>query len=254
MTDSLQITPTERVWTLTLNRPTAANAFNNELYLGLANTIREGTASKECRAMVLTGAGNSFCAGQDLSEMAPEAIGDEIGFEKLIDALSECDTPIIAAVNGVALGIGVTMLFYVDVAFVSPRARFKCPFLPLGVVPEAASSYTLPLLMGRQKAAEFLYTSRWMDAHEAVQNGLALRVVDDAQLLDEAMQLARSISELPPKAVSATKRLIREPYANAVKRARDAENEAFRERFGSAENREAIAAFFEKRKPDFSSF
>ena len=237
---------------ITFDRPDRKNAFNDIMYRAVAEQLQTAVSDDTVRVIVLTGQGDTFCAGQDLNEMQPVQTDEPIGFDKMLSALIACDKPIIAAVNGMAIGIGVTMLLHVDITLVARGARLKCPFVPLGVVPEAASSFLLPQVIGYQRAMDYLLSARWLDSSEAVALGLAVQELAPDQLLQTATERANAIAALPPAAVRHTKRLLKASAVDAVNLAREREAEAFLERLGTPENQEAIAAFFEKREPDFS--
>jgi enoyl-CoA hydratase/carnithine racemase len=243
----------DAVLLLTMNRPERRNAFNHQLYRALSQALQEARADDDVHVVVVTGSGTSFSAGQDFSEMtdAPPADAGPHGFQTLLDELCGFDKPLIAAVNGVAVGLGMTMLLHCDLVYVADSARMRCPFVTLGVVPEAASSYLLPATIGFQRAAEALYTAEWIDAARAVALGIAARALPDAELLDTALARAREIAAHPPRAVRHTKQLLLATRADAVRAARAREDAAFAERIGSPENIEAITAFFERRPPDF---
>jgi len=157
---TLLIADENQVRTITLNRPGALNAFNEALYDATADALSAAAEDPEIAVVMITGAGRAFSAGQDLAEMQaritdPDFAPGRHGFPGLIDALGAFPKPLICAVNGVGLGIGATILGFADLAFMSSTARLKCPFTSLGVAPEAASSYLLPQLIGRQNAAGF---------------------------------------------------------------------------------------------------
>ncbi len=158
----------------------------------------------------------------------------------------------IAAVNGIGVGIGMTMLLHVDLALIATTARLRAPFVPLGVVPEAAGSLLMPVVMGNQNAALKLYTGDWISADEAVEYGLALRAVEPDQLMTETMDIARRIAKMPVASLSATKRIVVESRIDAVRAARAREDRTFTAMIGQPANMEAITAFLEKREPDFS--
>ena len=159
----------------------------------------------------------------------------------------------IAAVNGIGVGIGMTMLLHVDVAFIASTARLRAPFVPLGVVPEAAGSLLMPVVMGNQRAALKLYTGDWISAEEAVECGLALQVVAPEELMDAAMNLARRIATMPVASLSATKQMVVASRIDAVRAARAREDQIFTKMIGQPANMEAITAFLEKREPDFTN-
>jgi len=236
---------------LTINRPSKKNAFDNTLYRAMARAIEAAQIDTETRVIVITGAGDTFCAGQDFTEMSAQS-GAEHGFPAFMQALIDCDKPIITAVNGVGIGLGLTMLLHTDINYIAEGARLRAPFVTLGVVPEAASSLLLPLVVGQQRAAEILFTARWISAEDSVALGLTFAVVPRHRLLETALAKAREIAANPPEAVRYTKRLLRVWRRQSIADARQREDEAFQQRLGSPENLEAVNAFFEKRPPDFS--
>ena len=235
---------------VTWNRPKQRNAFSQQMWLEGRDTLRELLADDAVRAVVVTGAGVAFSAGQDLGEMT--SADAEHGFPGFMDALCAFDKPLVAAVNGVGVGIGLTMLLHCDIVYVAEEARLRAPFIPLGVVPEAASSYLLPLVVGYQRAAEILYTGDWIDARRAVEIGIATRLLSRADLLPAARATALRIAAGPIGAIRHTKRLLLATRAEQVRAAREREDRAFEVRIGTPENLEAITAFFAKRPPDFS--
>lgn len=216
-------------------RPEVRNAFDTPLYKALSAALSEARDDDAVSVVVVTGGEGAFSAGQDLNEMVriAEAIDAggtyDAGFPYLLDALAAFDKPLIAAVNGVAVGVGFTMLPHCDLVLVSPDARFKVPFAPLGVPPEAASSYLLPVHIGPQVAADVLFTGRWLTADEAVAHGLALRMVEPDRLLAEAIALATDVASHPLGALRAIKRALLASRADAVAAARAHEDAAFQD-------------------------
>lgn len=257
----LKVQDTDRVRLITFARPEALNAFDSALYAATGEALDEGAASDDIAVVVLTGEGRAYSAGQDLAEMgrlgSPEDRGgepaDPHGFDRFITAIESFPKPVVAAVNGLAVGVGLTMLPYCDLVLVSETARFRAPFAPLGVVPEAGSSYTLPATMGTQAAALALFTGEWFDAATAVASGLALRSCAPERLLDEALDLARQIARMPVVSLVETKRLFLAPRLDSARGARTREEAVFARIVGGPANREAIAAFLEKREPDFTN-
>jgi enoyl-CoA hydratase/carnithine racemase len=237
---------------VTWNRPAQRNAFNQAMWLAGRDALVELLDDAAVRAVVVTGAGEAFSAGQDLGEMTVAPTDGAHGFPGFLDALCAFDKPLVAAVNGVGVGIGLTMLLHCDVVYVGEPARLRAPFVPLGVVPEAAASYLLPLIVGWQRAAEVLYTADWIGARRAVELGIASRCYPASELLPAATAVAARIAAGPIGAIRHTKRLLLATRAEQVRAARAREDAAFEERIGTPENLEAITAFFEKRPPDFS--
>lgn len=219
------------VRTLILDRPEALNAFNQELWYALAAALEDAAVDDDVRCVVLTGRGRAFSAGQDLGEMADPSVfeGQEPGYERLMPVLETFPKVLLVAVNGLGVGIGLTILLHCDIALISTEARLKVPFMSLGVTTEAASSLLLPTTMGRQRAAEVLLSEPWISAEQAVADGLALRAVDPEHLMDETMELARHIGSLPLAPLVTTKRLLNEARLDAVRAARTRESAAFAE-------------------------
>lgn len=255
MTVTLQISDDNRVRTLTLNRPDVLNAFNEELYNATAVALRDAATDPDVAVVLLTGAGRAFSAGNDLVEMQrhiTDPAFNEQGshFSDMIEALAELPKPLICAVNGVGVGIGATILGYADLVFMSSTARLKTPFTSLGVAPEAASSYLLPRLMGRQNAAWLLLSSEWVDAVEAHRMGLAWRVCEPDDLLTEARRHAEILASRPIPSLMAVKQTIVEPTRAEIAAATAREIEHFTVLLGAAANADALAEFTGRRGPN----
>lgn len=251
---TLLISDDNRVRTLTLNRPEALNAFNEALYDAAADALRDAAVDPEVAVVVITGSGRGFSAGQDLTEMAarisdPGFVPGRFGFPGLIDALAEFPKPLICAVNGIAVGLGTTILGFADLAFMSSTARLKCPFTSLGVAPEAASSYLLPRLVGRQNAAWMLLSSEWIPAEEALRMGLVFRVCEPDDLLGETRAHAELLATRPIPSLVAVKQAIVEPLRAGISAARDREDGYFAAMMGAQANAEALAEFNRGRSP-----
>ncbi len=254
----LRVEDRARVRTVTLNRPDALNAFNEALYDELAVALQSAAADDDVAVVLLTGAGRAFSAGTDLAEMADRIINPDFvpgthGFPGLLDALEEFDKPLILAINGLGLGIGLTIIGFADLVFMSTDARLKCPFASLGVAPEAASSYLLPRLIGRQNAAWVLMSSEWITASEAFDMGLVWRLCDPTALGDTAYEHAARLAALPISSLRAIKQTMMAPLREGIADARQRENQCFADLMGGPANREALAAFAEGRAPDFTT-
>lgn len=248
----LQIADDNRVRTLTLDRPDALNAFNEALYEATAGAIRAAAVDPEVAVVLLTGNGRAFSAGNDLKEMQARITDPTLAetgshFTSMIDALTEFPKPLICAVNGLGVGIGTTILGYADLVFMSSEARLKCPFTSLGVAPEAASSYLLPQLVGRQNAAWLLMSSEWVTAEEALRMGLVWRVCEPDELLADARRHAEVLASRPIPSLVAVKQTIAEPSRPGIRAATERENTHFAELMGAAANADALAAFTDKR-------
>ncbi len=252
----LQLESRGRVRVLTLDRPKALNAFNDELYDALASALRNAAQDPAVAVVVLTGSGRAFTAGQDLGELSSPPIysdGQRHGFGPFIETLESFPKPLIAAVNGVAVGIGLTLLLHCDLVLVAEQARLRAPFVSLGVTAEAGSTQLLPAAIGWQRAAHLLYTAAWLDAARAVEVGLALRMTPSDVLLDEVFTIADEMASMPIPSLVATKKLLLDARADLVRAARERENLSFASLVGGPANREAIAAFRERREPDFEN-
>jgi enoyl-CoA hydratase/carnithine racemase len=198
---------------LTLARPDRLNAFTGQGYGELRSALERHNADSETRVVILTGKGRAFSVGADRSLLDPHAIGadreragDE--FARLLDVFAAFEKPLFAAVNGLAVGFGATILMYCDVVIFAQTARMRLPFTELGIVPEAGSSALLPARVRWADAMWTVLSSEWIDATEALQMGLAWRVTPDADLHSQAATAAAKIAALDPLAVAATKRLM----------------------------------------------
>jgi enoyl-CoA hydratase/carnithine racemase len=244
-----------RVRVLTLDRPRALNAFNVELYDAVRRALAAAAADPGVATVVITGAGRAFSAGQDLDEMARpprHRDGEPHGFIPFIECVESFPKPLIAAVNGIAVGIGLTLLPHCDLVFIARGARLRAPFVSLGVTAEAGSSALLPQRIGWQNAAHLLYTAGWLEAEQAVEVGLAWRLCEPDKLLDDVLSTAYEIAQMPVDSLVATKTLLLDARLDAVRAARGREDQRFARLVGGPANREALAAFKERRAPDFT--
>jgi enoyl-CoA hydratase/carnithine racemase len=210
----------EAVRTLTLNRPTRLNAFTAASYRRLATLLREAGGDPAVRVVLLRGEGRAFSSGVDLEELSDGSEGGHAlahSFDELIEVLVDLPQPLIAAVHGPAVGFGATILLHCDLVVVADDARLRFPFTSLRTAPEAGSSALLPAAVGLQRAAELLFTSRWISAVEAVELGLALACCPREQLDAEARALAERVAQQPAAAVASVKRLLRAGRAEMVR-------------------------------------
>ncbi len=251
--DGVLVDDADRIRTLVLNRPEQLNAFDQVLCAELTDALRAAGSDDDVHVVVLTGAGRAFSAGTDLVELAEN--GDFRGtpadphrFERLVDALVDFPKPLVCAVNGVAVGIGATLLGFADLVVMADTARLRCPFTSLALVPEAAASVTFPFLLGRQAAAWVLMSSAWVDAAEAKDLGLAWKVVPADDVLDEAVTLAETFAVHPLGSLVATKRLLSATFAPAIAAGRERENAEFDVLLETPESRAAVGAFVAQRK------
>jgi enoyl-CoA hydratase/carnithine racemase len=236
-------------------RPEKKNALTQDMYLAMAQALSAASADRTVRALLIHGQPGVFTAGNDLEDFMlrpPVAADSAVG--RFMQALLDCEKPVVAAVTGAAIGIGVTMLLHCDLVYLGEQARLVLPFVGLGLVPEFASSLLLPQLLGRARAAEKLLLGVPIAAPEAIACGLATAVLPPEEVLAHARQVAERFNVLPPGAVRDTKRLMRAGSSTAIAAAIQAENAIFAARLHGLEAQEALQAFFDKRKPDFSRF
>lgn len=245
----------DRIATITFTRPGKKNAFSGAMYTQLYAALREAEQDATVRVVVVTGEGADFSAGNDLRDFVddPPTNGDAPVFH-VIRALAFFEKPLIAAVEGVAVGIGTTMLLHCDLIYAGDGAMFLLPFVNLAVTPEAGSSLLLPKLVGYPIAMEMILLGERFDVAMAQQIGLINKVTRRGEALAFAMRDAKKIAAKPPGAVRAAKRLMREPVRQALNPVLQDEGATFVTCLGSPEAHEAFEAFFAKRPADFSSF
>jgi len=258
MTSPVLSSQGDGVLVLTLNRPRKKNAFDDAQWDGVRDALNGARQDPAVAVVVITGAGDDFSTGQDLSAFGAAAMprpdGRPSGYYGCAEAFAAFDKPLVAAAKGVCVGGGATLLFHCDVIYLGESARLRLPFVSLGLVPEFASSYVLQAMIGRRRAAELFYTAEWIDAARALDTGIATAVFPDAELLERALDKARQIAAHPVSSLQATKRTLLRAHAAGVAAAFEAEDAGMQQQAGSPENLEAIRAFLEKRKPDFSRF
>ena len=254
MSETVILTRSGAVLEIRLNRPEKKNALTRAMYDAMADAFAQVDADPTLRAALLTGTGDTFTSGNDIADFQARAAGQPEGAaSRFLPIILSMQKPLVAAVNGPAIGVGTTMLMHCDLIVASRTARFIMPFTNLGLVPEAASSLLFPRLLGYQRAGALLLLGEPLDALTAHDWGFVNRVVDEEALLPTAREIAQRLASLPPAAVRLTKRLIRHGADDVAERMSE-ELMLFRERVASPEAAEAFRAFMEKRKPDFSAF
>ena len=239
---SIDLEKLDGIGIITINRPERKNAFTRSQYEDLASALRDIDTDDSVHVAILTGAGGAFSSGQDLKEMAEMATAvasgtpassQPGGFTVLLDGLETFSKPLIAAVNGVAVGIGMTLLPFCDIVLIDETARMRVPFSELGVPPEAASSILFADQIGWQRAAEILFTARWIEATEAVEIGLALRTAPQGEVLAHAVELAKTIASKSAYSTRVIKQLMVAGRGGRIKEARAREEALFAELFRS---------------------
>jgi enoyl-CoA hydratase/carnithine racemase len=237
-----------------LNRPAKRNAMTSSMYVTLAEIFTDAAKNEQTRVVLWHGAGDSFCAGNDIEDFLknPPGPGDSPQ-ARLMNALVDFDKPIVAAVQGAAIGGGTTMLTHCDFVYAGESAKFRMPFIDLAVLPEFGSSCSIPAMMGHIRAAELILLGLPFDARRALELGFVNQVVSDQNLLATASETARKLAAKPAGALQASKRLMKRSFRGQIKAAMKAENEAFSAQVRSEDAREAFAAFLQKRPPNFNS-
>ncbi len=247
------------VATIEIARPEKKNALTQVMYSAMADALAAANTDTAVRAVLITGQPGCFTSGNDIEDFMqrPPGAGSDgttSPVARFMQALLDCEKPVVAAVTGAAVGIGSTLLLHCDLVYVSDEARLAMPFVSLGLVPEYASSLVVPLLMGHAKAAEKLLLGEPFSGSDAVDCGIANAVLPAGEVVNHARRMAERFNHLPPSAVRETKRLMRAPRREQVQQVMTAEGALFAQRLRSPEAAEAFQAFFQKRRPDFSKF
>jgi enoyl-CoA hydratase/carnithine racemase len=245
----------DRILHVTMNRPEKKNALSLAMYDALTAALERADSDDEIRVVLITGTGGAFTSGNDVLDFmnAPPA-DDSSPVVRFLRAITHMHKPIVAAVNGIAIGIGTTMLLHCDLAYAGEGAKFQMPFVNLGLCPEAASSLLLPQYLGHRKAAELILLGEKFDAQTALACGLVNGVVPDADLLATAQAKAAQLAAQPPASLRISKALLKAGNQAAIQHQMAEEGRHFLERLTSLEAVEAFTAFIERRKPDFSAF
>jgi enoyl-CoA hydratase/carnithine racemase len=249
MSDSIVVTDDGAVRTIRMNRPEKKNALTQPMYAAMTRAMREAEASEAIRCLVLAGGQGAFCAGADIGEFLESAQSGGLRPHTLefLKVLAHNQKPLVAAVGGLAVGIGTTLLFHCDHVVASADATFTTPFLKLALIPEAASSLLAPMRMGYARAFEMLVMGHPLSAEQAREAGIVNKVVDAAAVDAIALQAAREIAALPAGAVAVSRRLLR-GHLDAVVRQIDTEVMHFKDRLQSDEARAAFSAFLSRKK------
>ena len=256
MSDHINIETTDSVLTIGINRPEKKNALNGAMYFAVRDALIAGRDDQNVRAVIIYGLGGDFTAGNDLKEFLEFASTDQETFpaKEFLDVLIPYSKPVIAAVDGLAVGIGATMTIHCDLVYASEGARFQMPFVNLGLNPEAGSSYALPQLVGYHNAAEIVLLGGMVTARRAYDMGFINAVVKQSELMDTAMAAAQRITELPPGPIRLAKSMMKKHFNDKIMETNEHEVNSFLDGLSSPEAAEAMHSFMEKRKPDFSRF
>jgi enoyl-CoA hydratase/carnithine racemase len=247
--------PRPAVRVIAISRPEKKNALTRAMYDALSTALRAADADSTVRVVCLTGNGDAFTAGNDIVDFrsGPPPISNEVGPGGFIAAVAEMEKPVIAAVNGLAVGIGTTILLHCDLVYAAAGARFQLPFVNLGIVPEAGSTVILPGALGRHRAAELFLFGEPLSAATAERWGLVNSVCPEAELMDRVLERAEVLAAKPARVVRLIKHLLTTPATSVPDRAEE-ELRLLAEQLGAPEAKEAMQAFLERRRPDFSRF
>lgn len=247
----------EGVLRLTLNRPDKLNSFNEEMHLALRAGFEKAHHNPDVRAILLTGSGRGFCAGQDLGDRDRSKGVPDLGhtietfYNPLLRLIRSLEKPIICAVNGVAAGAGANIAFACDITIAARSARFIQAFAKIGLVPDSGGTWSLPRLLGEARAKALALTAEPLGAETAADWGLIWRAVDDDKLIEEATALATRLAAGPTRGLGMTKRAIQAAATNSLDQQLDLERDLQREAGRSADYAEGVSAFLQKRKPEF---
>lgn len=251
MSEHVRVEKRDALVSITLARPERRNAITIDMYAALADAVEEAAADRSVRAIAFSGEGQDFAAGNDLADflaVRPKQ-GEEIAVWRFLRALAGCETPLIAAVHGNCVGIGATMLLHCDLVVAEEGTRFSLPFVDLGLVPEAASTLLLPRLAGRRRAARYLLLAEPFGIDEALAIGVVSHRAAPGELERSFSAITEQLLAKPPHALRAAQRLLRHAARDEILERMRIESAVFAERLAAPEVKEAISAFFEKRRP-----
>lgn len=254
-TEHILVSNENGVMTITFNRPEKKNALTHAMYEAMIEALKQAEAEAAVRAVCFRGAGACFTSGNDLKDfLSNPPSGGQSPVMTFLHALVDMKKPLVAAVQGPAIGIGTTMLLHCDLVLAAPDAAFQMPFTKLALCPEAGSSFLLPRVVGMTRALSLLLTSQTIDANTATQWGLVTELIPSILFDNTVQERLAALAALPPEAVRVAKALVRDPDRDATHEAVDREAGEFLNRLISAEAGEAMQAFLERRTPDFSKF
>jgi enoyl-CoA hydratase/carnithine racemase len=253
MSGAISSVLTDGILHVTISRPEKKNALTTEMYSTLTHALAEGDANPVVRVILISGSGGNFSAGNDLGDFLKNPPNEKSApvFE-FFNALAHLGKPLVAAVEGFAVGIGTTLLLHCELVYAAPNARFILPFVSLGLNPEAGSSYLLVQRLGYAKAAELILLGEPLSAEQALAAGLINGIVSEGSVVEFALERCRKLAALPASALRDAKALLKAPHQVPIRDSIDRETDVFIRRLTSPEAKEALSAFLEKRKPDFT--
>ena len=250
MSDHIKFERHGAILCITFARPEKKNALTAAMYDAMVTAITAADADAGTRAIVIAGSGGVFTAGNDIADFLSAGTTPGLVAQSplaFITAIATCTTPLVAAIDGLAIGVGTTLMLHCDLVYASPRAKFRMPFVDLALVPEAASSLLLPQRIGMAKASEFLMLGEGFDAAEAFRLGLVNAIVEPDVLISHARAMAEKLAAKPAAALAATRRLLRGDVQQVAARI-ETEMQAFRAAMQSPEARQIFSAFLNKSK------
>ena len=255
MSDHILLSEADAILTIQINRPDKRNALTAKMYATVADALENAESNPKIRVVFITGTLDCFTSGNDVVDFMQNPPPDEHSpVTRFLHNLSTFKKPVVAAVNGPAVGVGTTLLLHCDLIYAAEATVFQAPFVSLGLCPEAASSYLLPTLVGLPKAAEILMLGESFDAQTALNYGLINAVFPNDEYRQLAYAKAKKLAAQPAKGLRLTKHLLRKANVDLVKKTMDAEGQHFKTMLQSPEATEAMSAFLQKRKPDFGQF
>jgi enoyl-CoA hydratase/carnithine racemase len=255
MSEAVRTELNDGVFHIEMARPEKKNALTAAMYRTMADALATAEADPAVRVILISGAGGNFTAGNDLADfLETPPMEEDAPVFRFISGFANLQKPFVAAVEGVAIGVGTTMLLHCDLAYAGNLARFALPFANLGLTPEAASSLLLPLRAGHARAAEMLMLGEVFPAQVALDAGIINAVLPDGKVLDHALERCRKLTTQPAASLRLTKQLMKRAQQASINEIMGVEADIFKQRLVSPDAKEAFAAFFEKRKPDFSKF
>ncbi|MDY6922029.1 MAG: enoyl-CoA hydratase [Pseudomonadota bacterium] len=255
MTEQILTEILDHTLLIRLNRPDKKNALTGAMYNGICDAFDQLEQDSQLRVAVITGTRDCFTAGNDLVDFLDSpGIGGDSPVGRFLRTLPALSKPLVAAVNGAAVGVGTTLLLHCDLVYAAPGAKFQMPFANLGLCPEAGSSLLLPQMVGYRKAAQLLMLCERFGADDAVELGIVNEVLAEEDYLEHALTKAGQLAALPPNSIRTTKQLLRKSNTEQLRTVMELEQQYFTDMLQGAEAKEAFNAFLEKRKPDFSRF
>jgi enoyl-CoA hydratase/carnithine racemase len=254
MAENILVSFENRILSIRIDRPDKKNALTRAMYIAMTEALRHAEQDPSVRVILLAGSEDCFTAGNDIADFASAKPGEAPVAIEYLRALAETTKPVVAAVAGVAIGIGTTMLLHCDLVYAASNARFQLPFVNLGLCPEAGSSFILPAMVGHHRAAELIMFGDPFGADLARDIGLVNQVFGSSELAAAAIERARQLSRKPPGALAKTKVLLKSGADQAIRQAMARETEQFAALLQGPEAKEAMMAFLQRRKPDFLKF